>query len=96
MPDPRDEGLDEIEWLGVEVSRAPIGSQYRHYLERLRPAALRPAQCERAVGAAMGGWAGTAAIWASRQAAQRPWLTGPEDSPAGDSRALHHAQIASM
>lgn len=44
----------------------------------------------------MGGWAGTAAIWASRQAAQRPWLTGPEDSPAGDSRALHHAQIASM
>jgi len=49
-----------------------------------------------AVGIAMGEWLDTAAIWVSRQAAHRPWLTGPEDSPAGDSRALHHAHIASM
>ena len=44
----------------------------------------------------MGEWLDTAAIWVSRQAVHRPWLTGPEDSPAGDSSALHHAHIANM
>ena len=54
-------------------------------------------QLGRIVGAAVrGGEALSAAIWAFRQTAQIPWLTGPEGSPAGVSTDRHHAQIARM